>query len=83
MDLNSLSNIENLDFTLNALEVNIVDFLNSKEKDYKLLCEEKGIGFTIEIEDLRAENILARFDIKSLEQVLDNCISNSLRYLYT
>lgn len=80
MDLNTLSSVENPDFTLEPVEVNIVDFLSSKEKDYKFLCEEKGISFTIEIHDLREENNIARYDIKSLGQVLDNCISNSIRY---
>ncbi|GFN34893.1 HAMP domain-containing sensor histidine kinase [Tepidimicrobium xylanilyticum] len=80
VDLNTLSDVENPDFTLNPVEVNIIDFLNSKEKDYKILCENRGIDFKIEIEDFRIKNITAKFDIKSLEQVLDNCISNSIRY---
>jgi len=80
MDLNTLHNIENPDFILHPMEVDIVDFLNSKEKDYKFLCQERGIDFVVKVEDLREKNFMSKFDIRSLEQVLDNCISNSIRY---
>lgn len=79
-DLNNVSNIENPNFSLKPIKVNIVEFIKSKEKDYKLLCEKKGIDFKLCVEDLRREKIEGKFDIKSLEQVLDNCISNSIRY---
>lgn len=79
-DMNKISNIENPNFILEPIEINIIEFLKLKEKDYKLLCDEKGIDFKIEIIDLREKNFIDKFDIKSLEQVLDNCISNSIRY---
>lgn len=79
-DLNTLSNIDNPDFMLKPIEVDIVDFINSKEKDYSFWCEDKGIDFIVEIEDLRRENFTGKFDANGLEQVLDNCISNSIRY---
>lgn len=79
-DMNKLSNIENPNFVLEPIEINIIEFLKLKEKDYKLLCEEKGIDFKINIIDSREKNFIDKFDIKSLEQILDNCISNSIRY---
>lgn len=79
-DMNKMSNIENPNFILEPIEINIAEFLKLKEKDYKLLCEEKGIDFKIDIIDSREKTFIARFDIKSLEQILDNCISNSIRY---
>ena len=79
-DMNKISNIENPNFILEPIEINIIEFLKLKEKDYKLLCEEKGIDFKIDIIDSREKNFIDKFDIKSLEQVLDNCISNSIRY---
>ncbi|WP_051986304.1 sensor histidine kinase [Clostridium amazonitimonense] len=79
-DMNKISNIENPNFILEPREINIIEFLKVKEKDYNLLCKEKAIGFKIDIIDLREKNFIDRFDIKSLEQVLDNIISNSIRY---
>ena len=79
-DMNKISNIESPDFILEPIDVNIVEFLNVKEKDYRLLCQEKGINFKIDIIDSRENNFIDKFDIKSIEQVLDNCISNSIRY---
>lgn len=79
-DMNKISNIENPNFVLDPIEINIIEFLKLKEKDYKLLCEEKGIDFKINIIDSREKNFINKFDIKSLEQVLDNCISNSIRF---
>lgn len=79
-DMNKLSNIENPSFVLEPIEVNIVEFLKLKQDDYELLCEEKSINFKMDIWDLREKSFVAKFDIHALEQVLDNCISNSIRY---
>jgi len=79
-DMNKISNIESPDFILNPIDVNIVEFLKLKEKDYKLLCQEKGINFKMDITDFRKNNFVDKFDTKSIEQALDNCISNSIRY---
>ena len=79
-DMNKISNIENPNFILEPMEVNIIDFLKLKEKDYVLLCKKKEIDFKIDIIDSREKNFIDRFDIKSIQQVLDNIISNSIRY---
>ncbi|WP_159436051.1 HAMP domain-containing sensor histidine kinase [Anaerosalibacter sp. Marseille-P3206] len=79
-DMNKISNIENPNFILEPVEINIVKFLKLKEKDFKLLCEEKGINFKIDIIDSREKKFINKFDIKSIEEILDNCISNSIRY---
>jgi signal transduction histidine kinase len=79
-DMNKISTIENPNFALDPIEINIIEFLKLKEKDYRLLCEEKGINFKIDIIDSREKTFIDKFDIKSLEQVLDNIISNSIRY---
>jgi signal transduction histidine kinase len=34
----------------------------------------------MDITDSRKNNLIDKFDAKSIEQVLDNCISNSIRY---
>ena len=79
-DMNKIFNIENPNFALEPIEINIAEFLKLKGKDYALLCKEKGIDFETDIIDSREKNLIGKFDIKSLEQVLDNCISNSIRY---
>lgn len=79
-DMNEVSSIENPDFTLDYVDVNIVEFLKLKEKDYKLLCQEREINFEMNIVDSRETKFIDKFDVKSIEQVLDNCISNSIRY---
>lgn len=79
-DMNKISTIESPDFTLNPTGVNIVEFLKTKEKDYRLLCQKKQINFKMDITDLRENNFTDKYDTKSIEQVLDNCISNSIRY---
>ncbi|WP_313758125.1 HAMP domain-containing sensor histidine kinase [Tissierella sp.] len=79
-DMNKLSSIENPNFVLEPIEINIAKFLELKQKDYKLLCEEKDINFKMDILDLREKSFAAKFDIHALEQIIDNCISNSIRY---
>ena len=79
-DMNKVSNIENPNFILESTEINIIEFLKLKEKDYRLLCQEQGIEFKIDTIDLREKKDIDKFDINSLEQVLDNIISNSIRY---
>ncbi len=79
-DMNKISNIENPNFTLQPIEINIIEFLELKEKDYNLLCQGKGIYFKVDIIDLREKRFIDKFDIKSIGQVLDNIMSNSIRY---
>ncbi|WP_053957248.1 sensor histidine kinase [Inediibacterium massiliense] len=79
-DMNKISNIENPNFILEPREINMVEFLKIKEKDYRFLCEGKGINFKIDIIDLREKSFVDQFDTKSLEEVLDNMMSNSIRY---
>lgn len=79
-DMNRAASIENMDFNLYPGDVNLAEFLDLKREDYRLLCSEKGILFKLDIVDLREKDLAAKFDVESMEQVLDNIISNSIRY---
>ena len=79
-DMNKISNIENPNFSIEFTSVNIVEFLNSKIQEYTFMCKEKHIHFQSYIEDKRISFKKQNLYIKGIEEILDNCISNSLRY---
>lgn len=79
-ELNELSKLEQAEFTLQAAEVNAVNWLREKASQYELLCEEKHISFHARVIDNRAEQCAIWLDVERMEQVIDNVFMNSWRF---
>lgn len=78
--MNVLTKIEKSDFTLKYKKCNIIEFMNEKSFDYNILAEDKKISFKCIINDERTSKALVSMDCYALSEVLDNLISNSLRF---
>lgn len=79
-DMNVASEIERVDFKLNPIKIDIIEFLENKSEDYKFLCKEKNIKFYLEINDTRDIKEELSIDVERLEQILNNIVSNAIRY---
>lgn len=79
-DMNTVSEIERQDFKLNPEKIDVVEFLKNKEEDYKVLSKSKGIEFVLNIEYQRTIKNEFSIDVQRVEQILDNIISNAIRY---
>ncbi|MCY6960717.1 HAMP domain-containing sensor histidine kinase [Clostridium brassicae] len=79
-EINILTKIESIDFNINYREGDIIEFVSEKDIDYRILCEDKNIRFYLNIEDKRDNNKLVFTDIYVLSEILDNLVSNSLRF---
>ncbi|NFC74409.1 ATP-binding protein, partial [Clostridium botulinum] len=60
--------------------VDIIEFLDKKQLDYKVLCKDKNIEFKLFLEKNFDLNKEFSIDAERLEQILDNIISNAIRY---
>lgn len=78
--MNILTKIERSDFTLKYKKCNIIEFINEKSFDYNILAEDKKIKFKCIINDERISKALVSMDCYALSEILDNLISNSLRF---
>ncbi|EJO5346947.1 HAMP domain-containing histidine kinase [Clostridium botulinum] len=79
-DMNMVSEIENKGFNLNPVKVDIIEFLEKKQQDYKVLCKNKNIDFKLILEKNFILEKEFSIDTERLEQILDNIISNAIRY---
>lgn len=79
-DMNLTSEIENKNFDLAPVKVDIIEFLEKKQQDYKVLCKDKNIEFKLFLEKNFNLNKEFSIDAERLEQILDNIISNAIRY---
>ena len=80
MDMNKLINIEDPNFKLNPIKLDILEFLESKEDDYLEIMNEYRISYKYEIKDFREEKEESLYDIEGINQVMDNIILNSVRF---
>lgn len=79
-DMNLASEIENKNFDLVPVKVDIIEFLGKKQQDYKVLCRNKNIEFKLLLEKNFNLNREFSIDAERLEQILDNIISNAIRH---
>ncbi|MCB2309522.1 HAMP domain-containing histidine kinase [Clostridium tagluense] len=79
-DMNTAAEIERQDFDLNGVKLNIIEFLENKADDYVILSNCKNVEFKLCIKDERIITTEVFIDIQRVEQILDNIISNALRY---
>lgn len=78
--INLLTKIESETFKLSDSECDLVAYINEKSMDYDVLAQGKKIKFVCTIQDLRSSNDLIKIDTYVLSEILDNLVSNSLRF---
>lgn len=79
-DMNTITELEKMSFRLQPLPVDIEELVNDKTAEYAALCRDKSIAFHTEINDNRTIQTPVLFDPYRIIQVLDNLVSNSIRY---
>lgn len=79
MDINMITKLENLNYKLNPIYVNIKDFFTEKLSEYKYLLEENNFSLEVDILDLK-NNSKNYYDLNVISIILDNIISNSTNY---
>ncbi|MCX8128854.1 MAG: HAMP domain-containing histidine kinase [Clostridia bacterium] len=79
-EMNLLVEIDSMDFTLSPSPLDLVQFMKNRVQEYEVLAEQKDIRIVKRISDNRKENSMTAVDPSRLSQVLDNIMSNSLRY---
>jgi len=78
--INLLTKIERTEFKLNNRACDLISYINEKNMEYNILVQNKKIKFICKIEDLRASNTLVNIDTYALSEILDNLVSNSIRF---
>jgi signal transduction histidine kinase len=74
--LNEVSAIDRSDFTIEPVLVDIEEFIQNKVEEYKVLCSKKQITLRYSIKGKEK----MKMDPYRISQVLDNIITNSIRY---
>jgi signal transduction histidine kinase len=80
-DLNETAILESDSFMLNKVYFDPFEYFTEKMEDYEILCAEEGVLFIKKIKDERYVRDTIYADPYRLTQVLDNLISNSLRFV--
>ncbi|NEU05225.1 HAMP domain-containing sensor histidine kinase [Clostridium senegalense] len=78
-DLNLLSKLENPDFTLQVEQINVKSFLEDKIEEYIPFSNKKNIKLSLNEINIDA-NTTFFLDRLRISQVLDNIITNGLRF---
>lgn len=79
-DMNRVAEMEVPQFRLNLHEVNVRVFVEEKASDIERLCEERNIEFRCSLTGKEADHQRAMLDADKVSELLDNVVSNSLRY---
>ncbi|QTD43104.1 HAMP domain-containing sensor histidine kinase [Sporosarcina sp. Te-1] len=79
-DLNQTAILDSDSFSLNKISFDPEEFFTEKLAEYELLCMREGVKFISAIKDDRENHRLVHADPFRLTQVLDNLLSNSLRF---
>ncbi|WP_170314974.1 sensor histidine kinase [Saccharibacillus brassicae] len=81
-DLSEAARVERPDFALSPEPVDLEAAFRAKGREYAFLCRKRGLAFELSAHDLRAEGEHGplRLDQHRINRVLDNLVSNALRY---
>ncbi len=77
-DVLDLSKVESGRIEINVSEVKLKKFAEKILRYYEKIAEEKGIGFSVNLEEKAPEMI--RTDPQRLEQIIKNLISNAVKF---
>ncbi|PAQ15592.1 two-component sensor histidine kinase [Bacillaceae bacterium SAOS 7] len=78
-DLNEMALVEKPTFTLNPKQTSINQFVQMKGEEYQRLCVKKCIDFQYRMIN-EGEIYMRMIDQERTSQVLDNIVTNSIRY---
>lgn len=79
-EMNSLSEVDSVDFAICPSAVDFAEFLRNKLKALEPLALHKQIQLNADIKDHRQRNAPVMMDADRLSQVIDNIIGNSIRF---
>jgi len=79
-DLLDISKIESGKVQLNYAKVNYIDFLKSIIEQNQIIARQKDITISFQQE---TNDFIAQIDVQKIEQVLNNLLSNSIKYSET
>ncbi|MFS0647358.1 sensor histidine kinase [Siminovitchia sp. 179-K 8D1 HS] len=77
--LNTVSIVDHPTFAMEPRYVNMTDFIEDKTNEYRLLCDQKKISFQSSAHFDRSDQMM-QIDPHRISQVLDNVMTNSIRY---
>ncbi|QNB47816.1 hypothetical protein BR63_17030 [Thermanaerosceptrum fracticalcis] len=66
---------------LNIVPVDIYSFLKQKKESYEMMAKNKKINFKVDVTYGNQAEIICPIDAAKLERILDNIVSNSIRYV--
>lgn len=79
-DMNTLVEIENEGFSMYLSPVELHKFMENKINETRILANKKGIQLEIDVIDYRQEKTPVCLDTSRLSQIIDNIVSNSIRF---
>lgn len=79
-EMQEANRLERSDFSLSPSPLELKAYLEEKKEEYLSLCSRKGIRLHFSLEDLRRHPRPMQVDGHRLSQILDNVITNALRY---
>ncbi|WP_242307551.1 HAMP domain-containing sensor histidine kinase [Bacillus cereus group sp. BfR-BA-01331] len=78
-ELNEIWDLERPNFTLNIQNINLEEYISDIKGNFSYICAEKNVGFYI-FSSFNNEESFA-FDRFRMNEVLENILSNSLKYI--
>lgn len=82
-EMQEANRLERPDFSLSPTSLDLGAYLEEKKEEYLSLCSRKEIRLRFSLEDSRRHPRPMRVDGHRLSQILDNVITNALRYTPT
>ncbi len=79
-EMQEANRLERPDFSLSPTPLDLGAYLTEKKEEYLSLCSQMGIRLHFSLEDFRRHPRPMRVDGHRLSQILDNVITNALRY---
>ncbi len=79
-EMNEVSEVERPDFQFTPEMIELDPLIRQKAEEYSMLCENKGIRLHYEYIDQRNHSGPIRQDSHRLNQILDNLLTNSIRF---
>jgi signal transduction histidine kinase len=79
-DMNALVEIDSEGFSMDSSSVELNDFFKNKIKEMEILANKKEIQMDCNVIDCRQETTPVCLDTNRLSQIIDNLVSNSIRF---